>query len=309
MHLKKLRLVISTDTAHTMLKRLNCELFPRALLYQPKELCKLRDQLEQKKKALQETIANRKKCPAYQESEAATVSRTASSTSLRLATTSDRTKLEDDVPEEDDEGLRRRKRPKKVPSKENLDQTGIYQAHPLKVILHVNDDEALDQNAVKLLTLRFESLTKLFVLELKGHKNLQSTNILCKSISSMTRALSFLSLQNSALLMALYLMIRELHAHISGPSIWQSLIFSNRGITHQQVCHLRHYYLLRHDAVVSGLSSSESKSNMVTVVQRIRSRKKALPVSYEQLDSVMKAEMPWGDIGSVPLPHSPKSAV
>nr|XP_016508257.1 PREDICTED: THO complex subunit 5B-like [Nicotiana tabacum] len=48
--------VMSKDNSHNlMLKRLNYELFQR------KELCKLREKLEQKKKALQETIANRKK--------------------------------------------------------------------------------------------------------------------------------------------------------------------------------------------------------------------------------------------------------
>ncbi|XP_049390105.1 THO complex subunit 5B-like [Solanum stenotomum] len=48
--------VMSNDNSHNlMLKRFNFELFQR------KELCKLREKLEQKKKALQETIANRKK--------------------------------------------------------------------------------------------------------------------------------------------------------------------------------------------------------------------------------------------------------
>lgn len=48
--------VISNDNAHNlMLKRLNYELFQR------KELCKLKERLEQQKKALQETISNRKK--------------------------------------------------------------------------------------------------------------------------------------------------------------------------------------------------------------------------------------------------------
>ncbi|GAB4839320.1 THO complex subunit 5B [Ancistrocladus abbreviatus] len=48
--------VISNDSAHNlMLKRLNYELFQR------KELCKLHEQLEEQKKILLETIANRKK--------------------------------------------------------------------------------------------------------------------------------------------------------------------------------------------------------------------------------------------------------
>ncbi|KAA8537758.1 hypothetical protein F0562_027662 [Nyssa sinensis] len=52
-------------------------------------------------------------------------------------------KLEDNAPEEDG-GQRWRKRPKKVAAKENIDQAGLYQAHPLKIILHIHDDEVSD---------------------------------------------------------------------------------------------------------------------------------------------------------------------
>lgn len=73
-------------------------------------------------------------------------------------------KLEDDAPDDDDDGQRRRKRPKRVQSKETLDQMGVYQVHPLKVILHINDDETTDQKSAKLITLKFEYLLKLNVV-------------------------------------------------------------------------------------------------------------------------------------------------
>ena len=70
-------------------------------------------------------------------------------------------KVDDDAPDEEEDGQRRRKRPRRIQSKENLDQVGILQSHPLKVILHVHDGEASDPNPVKLITLKFEYLGKL----------------------------------------------------------------------------------------------------------------------------------------------------
>lgn len=90
-------------------------------------------------------------------------------------------KLEDDAPEEEDDGQRRRKRPKKVPSKENLDQTGIYQTHPLKIILHIHDDNVSDPKSAKLITLKFEYLLKLNVVcvGIEGSNEGPESNILC----------------------------------------------------------------------------------------------------------------------------------
>lgn len=94
---------------------------------------------------------------------------------------SENSKLDDDVPDEEDDGQRRRKRPKKVSSKENLEQSGIYQNHPLKVILHINDDDASDSNSTKLITLKFEFLIKLDVVcvGVEGSEEPPENNILC----------------------------------------------------------------------------------------------------------------------------------
>lgn len=73
-------------------------------------------------------------------------------------------KLDDDVPDDEDEGQRRRKRPKKPVVKDSIDSSGIYQSHPLNIVLHVFDDEPSGTKPLKLLSLRFEFLVKLNVV-------------------------------------------------------------------------------------------------------------------------------------------------
>lgn len=88
--------------------------------------------------------------------------------------------MEDDAPDDEDDGQRRRKRPKKVPAKESLDPAGIYQAHPLKTVLHIYDDEVSDSKS-KLITLKFEYLPKLDVIcvGIEGSNDGPEHNILC----------------------------------------------------------------------------------------------------------------------------------
>lgn len=83
--------------------------------------------------------------------------------------------------DEEDDGQRRRKRTKKIPAKDNLDQAGVYQVHPLKVMLHVYDDEVSDPKSAKLLTLKFEYLLKLNVVcvGIEGSHEAPENNILC----------------------------------------------------------------------------------------------------------------------------------
>lgn len=89
-------------------------------------------------------------------------------------------KVDDDIDEEDD-GQRRRKRPKKIPSKESLEQAGIYQTHPLKVTLHIHDDEKSDLQSRKLVTLKFEYLIKLnsVCVGVEGSQENADNDILC----------------------------------------------------------------------------------------------------------------------------------
>lgn len=98
-----------------------------------------------------------------------------------VSTIVDNSRLEDDAPDEDDDGQRRRKRPKKVPSKENLEQAGVYQVHPLKIILHIYDDEVSDPKSAKLIALKFEYLLKLNIVcvGIEGSHEGPKNNILC----------------------------------------------------------------------------------------------------------------------------------
>ncbi|KAF2606228.1 hypothetical protein F2Q68_00043169 [Brassica cretica] len=56
-----------------------------------------------------------------------------------------------------DDGKRQRKRPKK----ETCDEAGLYRVHPLKLVLHIYDDETPDPKSHKLVMLTFEYLLKL----------------------------------------------------------------------------------------------------------------------------------------------------
>ncbi|VVA92744.1 unnamed protein product [Arabis nemorensis] len=199
---------LSNDTSHDlMLKRLNFE------LHQRKELCKLRASLEQHKKCLLETNAERKKFlsslpmhlkslkkvslpvqnqlslqnqkklnhhnlaellppplyviysqfmaqkDAFEENIDLEVSG-----SLKDAQTYARQQAEQnsESPRLEDDGQRERKRPKKDGYEE---AALLYQVHPLKVELHVyDDDEIPDPKSHKLVVLKFEYLLKLNVV-------------------------------------------------------------------------------------------------------------------------------------------------
>lgn len=90
-------------------------------------------------------------------------------------------KIEDDVVDEEDDGQRRRKRPKKIQVKDSLDPARIYQTHPLKLTLQIHDDEASDPKSTKLIVLKFEYLLKLNVVcvGIEGSNEGPESNILC----------------------------------------------------------------------------------------------------------------------------------
>lgn len=98
-----------------------------------------------------------------------------------ISTVVESSRMDDDAPDEEDDGQRRRKRPKRAPTKESLDQTGVYQVHPLKLILHIYDDEISDSKSTKLITLKFEYLLKLNVVcvGIEGSHEGLVNNILC----------------------------------------------------------------------------------------------------------------------------------
>ncbi|GAA0163967.1 hypothetical protein LIER_19711 [Lithospermum erythrorhizon] len=188
---------------------------------------------------------------------------------LYLATTSDNTKLEDDIPEEDDEGLRRRKRPKK--------------------------------NAVKLVTLRFESWTKLNVVcvGVEGSQESLEHNALCNLFPDDTG----LELPHQSAKLCLADGITFNDKRTSRPYKWtQHLAFIDFLPEVSPLttgCATLDDGAFRRDAVVSGLSVYQNQNRVQTVVQRIHSRKKL----------IMKLKCPGVTCKSVPGVHIHQSAV
>ncbi|KAL0314857.1 UNVERIFIED_CONTAM: THO complex subunitB [Sesamum angustifolium] len=352
---------LSTDSAHDMmLKRLNYELFQR------KELCKLRDKLELQKKALQETIANRKKflssLPSHLKAlkkaslpvqhqlgvlhtkklkqqqlaellppplyiiysqllaqkeafgenieleiagsvkDAQAFARQLANKDSAILTNLENSKLEDDVPDEEDDGQRRRKRPKKVLSKENHDQSGIYQSHPLKVSLHIRDDEASDLNSAKLISLKFEFLVKLNVVcvGVEGSEEDPQNNILCNLFPDDTGL--ELPQQSAKLWIGNSLSFDDRRTsrpykwaqHLAGIDVLPEVspLISISGDSNSETA--------RHGSVLSGLSLYRQQNRVQTVVQRIRARKKAQLALAELLDLLRKLTWPTFTCESVP---------
>lgn len=326
--------VKSKDNSHNlMLKRLDFELFQR------KELCKLREKLEQKKKALQETIANRKKflssLPSHLKSlkkaslpvqhqlgvlhtkklkqlqyaellppplyviysqlmaqkeafgenvdleivgsvkDAQAFARQQANKDTGVSASLENSKVDDDIDEEDD-GQRRRKRPKKIPSKESLEQSGIYQTHPLKVTLHIHDDEKSDLQSKKLVTLKFEYLIKLnsVCVGVEGSQENADNDILCNLFPDDT-GLEFP--HQSAKLIDHSIVFDERRTsrpykwaqHLAGIDILPELSPLLRGFE------TSNDETAKHAAVISGLSLYRQQNRVQTVVQRVRARKKA----------------------------------
>ncbi|KAG8377602.1 hypothetical protein BUALT_Bualt08G0050100 [Buddleja alternifolia] len=358
---------LSTDSAHDlMLKRLNYELLQR------KELCNLRDKLELQKKALQETIANRKKflssLPSHLKAlkkaslpvqhqlgvlhtkklkqqqlaellppplyviysqllaqkeafgenieleitgsvkDAQAFARQIANKNSAMSTNLENPKLEDDAPDEEDDGQRRRKRPKKVPSKDH-DQSGIYENHPLKVTLHINDDEASDSNLVKLITLKFEFLVKLNIVcvGVEGSEEFHQDNILCNLFPDDTGL--ELPQQSAKLFIGNSLLFDERRTarpykwvqHLAGidflPEVSPLVAVSedSNGETN------------KHASILSGLSVYRQQNRVETVVQRIRARKKAQLALAELLGSLKKLTWPTLTCKSVPwASHTPR---
>ncbi|XVE55890.1 hypothetical protein DITRI_Ditri03aG0193500 [Diplodiscus trichospermus] len=355
---------LSDDSSHNlMLKRLNYELFQR------KELCKLLEKLELRKKSLLETIANRKKflssLPSHLKSlkkaslpvqnqlgvlhskklkqhhsaellppplyviysqfmaqkeafgedidleiigsmkDAQAFARQQANKDNGLSTSVESSRLEDDLPDDEDDGQRRRKRPKRIPSKEAIDQAGVYQVHPLKIILHIYDDEASDPRSTKLITLKFEYLLKLNVVcvGIEGSTEGPEYNILCNLFPDDTGV--DLPHQSAKLFVgdvATFDDKRTLRPykwaqHLAGidflPEV-SPLLNSHENTE------------TKSDAVISGLALYRRQNRVQTVVQRIRSRKKAELALVEQLDSLTKLKWPSLNCRSVPWAlHTP----
>ncbi|XP_021898690.1 THO complex subunit 5B-like isoform X2 [Carica papaya] len=219
-----------------------------------------------------------------------------------LSSSVESSRLEDDAPDEEDDGQRRRKRPKRISSKEGIDQSRVYQVHPLKVLLHIFDDEAYDPKSVKLITLRFEYMSKLNVVcvAIEGSEN----DILCNLFPDDMGV--ELPHQSAKLLVGDGPAFDENRVsrpykwaqHLAGIDFLPELppLFTGQEPSTESA---------KSDTVVSGLQLYRQQNRVQTVVQRIRSRKR-LSWLLEQLDLLTKLKWPALDSESVPWAlHTP----
>ncbi|KAL1198679.1 THO complex subunit 5B [Cardamine amara subsp. amara] len=344
--------LVSSDSSHVLMpKRLNFELLQR------KELCKHRVRLEQQKKSLLETIAERKKFlsslplhlkalkkaslpvqnqlgiqhtktlkqhnlaellppplyviysqllaqkEAFEEcidleivgslKDAQAYVRQQTKKDSGMSNNTESSRLEDDGPDDDDDGQRRRKRPKKLTTK-GSDKAGLYQAHPLKIFLHIYDDENPDTKSLKLVILKFEYLLKLNVVCVgaEGSQDGPEKNIFCNLFPDDAGLEP--PHQSTKLILGDGQAFDENRTsrpykwvqHLAGIDILPEV----SPILLGQETH--NIDSAKSDVVVSDLSLYRQQHRVQRILQRIRSRKKAHLALAEQLDLLMKHELP-----------------
>ncbi|KAI9118210.1 hypothetical protein K1719_010542 [Acacia pycnantha] len=98
-----------------------------------------------------------------------------------VSTALDVTKLKDETPDDIEDVQGQRKRPRMVQGKESLDHSDLLEVHPLKINLHVYDDEVSDFKLAKLIILTFEYLVKLNIVcvGIEASGDGPSNDILC----------------------------------------------------------------------------------------------------------------------------------
>ncbi|CAH2046880.1 unnamed protein product [Thlaspi arvense] len=344
---------LSTDNSHVLMpKRLNFE------LHQRKELCKRRARLEQQKKSLVETIAERKKFlsslplhlkslkkasipvqnqlgihhtkklkqhnlaellppplyvvysqllaqkEAFAESidleivgslkDAQAYARQQSKKESGISNNTESSRIEDDGPDDDDDGQRRRKRPKKVTGKEGSDKAGLYQVHPLKIVLHIYDDEIHDIKSLKLVILKFEYVLKLNVVCVgaEGSQDGPEKNIFCNlfpndaGLEPPHQSTKLILGDDQAFDENRTSRPYKWAQHLTGIDILPEV---SPVVFGQDTPNIDS---AKSDAFVPDLSLYRQQHRVQTVLQRIRSRKKAHLSLADQLDMLMKHELP-----------------
>ncbi|KAK4277479.1 hypothetical protein QN277_015474 [Acacia crassicarpa] len=217
-------------------------------------------------------------------------------------------KIDDDAPDEEEDGQRRRKRPRRVQGKESLDQAGVFQVHPLKVVLHVYDDESSDPKSAKLFTLRFEYLVKLNVICVgtEASNDDPENDILCNLFPG---DMGFELPHVSAKLSVGDSVVFNGH-RTSRPYKWAQHLAGIDFLSELSPLLLSGCkasgYRTENEGVTSGLSLYRHQNRVQTILKRIRSRRKAQLALMEQLESLVKLEWPLLSCKDVPWAmHTP----
>nr|CAD1826232.1 unnamed protein product [Ananas comosus var. bracteatus] len=210
-----------------------------------------------------------------------------------LSSNNDNDKLDDDAPDEEEDAQRRRKRPKKKPVKEASEQAGVHQIHPLKINLHIYDDDDTEAKPVKLTTLRFEYLVKLNVVcvGLEDAEEGSDSNILCNLFPDDTglelpHQTAKLHAGNSLDFGGKTSRPYKWAQHLAGIDFLPELppLHTVNGSSNSET--------FQSADISSGLYLYRHQNRVQTILQRIRSRKRAQMAIVVQLDSLIKLKWP-----------------
>ncbi|KAJ8505625.1 hypothetical protein OPV22_006511 [Ensete ventricosum] len=217
-------------------------------------------------------------------------------------------RVEDDAPDEEEDVQRRRKRPRKNVVKDSVEQAGVYQLHPLKIILHIYDDEDYRAKPSRLITLKFEYLVKLnaVCVGVEDAEEGSDSSILCNLFPDDTGL--ELPHQMAKLYSGDSLAFGE--RRTSHPYKWAQHLAGIDFLPEVPPIHANgetlNPELVKVSDVTSGLAVYRHQNRVHTILQRIRSRKKAQMALVEQLDSLMKLKWPLLACENVPWAlHTP----
>lgn len=222
-----------------------------------------------------------------------------------ISTVMDSSKLEDDVHDDEEDGQRRRKRPRRVEVKESPDQGGIFKSHPLKIIINVYEDESSDPKPAKLITLRFEYVVKLNIVcvGVEGSNDGPDNDILCNLFPNDTG----LELPHQSAKLFVQNAMAFNTQRTSRPYKWAQHLAGIDFLPEvSPLLPADNSEAAKSEDVVSGLTLYRQQNRVHTVLQRIRSRRKAQLALLEQLESLTKLEWPLLSCKSVPWAlHTP----
>ncbi|KAH7294866.1 hypothetical protein KP509_27G022600 [Ceratopteris richardii] len=220
-------------------------------------------------------------------------------------------KIEEEIPEEEEELQRRRKRVKKSHAKESSDE-GVYHSHPLTVVWHIFDEVVDGGKRTKLLSVRFEYLMRLNMVcagvEGDRHGPLELLTNLFPDDTGMELPTQAAKL--SAGVEFQYDVNRSCHPykwaqHLAGVDFLSEvppLVSEGHGPSEfSKATSIRH-----------GLSAYRKQHRVQTVLEKLRSRKKAHLALRGQLDTLSNSklphcvyiEVPWGPYKSKCFLHS-----
>ncbi|XP_054818016.1 THO complex subunit 5B [Prosopis cineraria] len=211
--------------------------------------------------------------------DAQTFSRHQAHKDTGISTTLDVTELKDEASDDIKDVQRQRKRPRIVRGKESLYHLDVLQIHPLKINLHVYDDEVSDFKLEKLIILSFEYFVKLNMVcvGIEASDDGPKNDILCNLFPDDTGL--ELPHQSAKLIVGDAIMFNENRTsrpykwaqHLAGidflPEVSPMLLAEHETSDNGEAA--------KTEDVRSGLSLYLQQNRIQTILRRIRSQRKA----------------------------------